>query len=252
MPDTSSLPFDVLFFDLGNTLIYFDGDWGLTAVRAQTRAAHALAKLGYLANETLFSMQLGKTMQQYALERKQDTREPSARSTFLKTLRALGIKNIKEEHLRAVIGEYYSVSEAHWKLPRDTHPTMEKLKAMGFRFGLISNAADADNVHRQLEKHGLDKTFEQTLISAELDLRKPDAHIFQKALEHFDVAPTRAVMIGDTLDADILGAQNAGLASVWITRWANTLENRSNQSKYKPTKKIHNLQMLPGLLKRWI
>jgi HAD superfamily hydrolase (TIGR01662 family) len=251
MPETRSLPFDLLLFDLGNTLIYFDGDWGLTAVRAQTRAAHAMAQLGYLSNETLFAMQLGKAMQHYALERKQDTREPSAHSAFHATLDVLRIKNISGEHLNTVIREYYSVSEAHWKLPRETHPTLEKLKGMGFRFGLISNAADADNVHRQLEKHRLDKTFEQTLISAELDLRKPDKRIFEMALEHFGVKPGRALMIGDTLDADILGAQNAGIASVWITRWANTLENRSNQSKYKPTKNVRSLNQLPRLLEKW-
>ncbi len=252
MPDTSALPFDVLLFDLGNTLIYFDGDWALTAIRAQTRAAQCLARLGYLSNETLFAMQLGKTMQRYALERKQDTREPSARSAFHSTLDILRIKNISGEHLNTVIREYYSVSEERWKLPRDTHSTLEKLKGMGFRFGLISNAADADNVHRQLEKHGLDKTFEQTLISAELDLRKPDKRIFEMALEFFSVPASRALMIGDTLEADILGAQNAGIASVWITHWADTLENRANQGKYKPTQKIRSLESLPRLLKRWV
>jgi hypothetical protein len=41
------------------------------------------------------------------------------------------------------------------------------------------------------------------------------------------------------------------MASVWITRWADTLENRANQGKYKPTQKIRSLQMLPRLIKNW-
>jgi HAD superfamily hydrolase (TIGR01662 family) len=251
MIDTSILPFDVLLFDLGNTLIYFDGDWGLTAARAQTRAAHALAEFGYLSNETLFAMQLGKAMQRYALERRQDMREPTARIAFLWAVQSLGIKKMTEEHLSTVIQEYYSVSEAHWKLPRETHPTLAKLRATGYRLGLISNAADAGNVHRQLEKHSLESIFELTLISAELDLRKPDKRIFRKAIEHFGASAGRALMIGDTLDADILGARNAGMDSVWLTRWANTPENRSNQRRYLPTKRIHSLRMLPAVLKRW-
>ena len=58
-----------------------------------------------------------------------------------------------------------------------------------------------------------------------------------------------AAMVGDTLDADILGSNRMGIFSVWITRRSDTPANRANAGTIKPDAEIETLAELPGLLR---
>jgi FMN phosphatase YigB (HAD superfamily) len=55
-------------------------------------------------------------------------------------------------------------------------------------------------------------------------------------------------MVGDTLGADILGASNAGIFSIWYTRWGDTPSNRAHAFTIVPDAKIARLVDLPPLL----
>jgi FMN phosphatase YigB (HAD superfamily) len=52
-------------------------------------------------------------------------------------------------------------------------------------------------------------------ISADLGIRKPAPGIFLYALDALSVAPEQAVMVGDSLTADVAGAQDAGIFAIW-------------------------------------
>jgi FMN phosphatase YigB (HAD superfamily) len=54
-------------------------------------------------------------------------------------------------------------------------------------------------------------------------------------------------MVGDTLGADILGARNSGIFSIWIRRRANTPGNRAHVDNILPDAQIDTLSELPGL-----
>ena len=47
--------------------------------------------------------------------------------------------------------------------------------------------------------------------SDEVGFRKPDGRIFRRALEALGVEPAQALHVGDNPDADVLGAQRAGM-----------------------------------------
>ena len=67
-----------------------------------------------------------------------------------------------------------------------------------------------------------------------------------------DVSPDgrrAAVLDDDTLHQDILGANNIGLHSVWITRRADRPENMANHGLIVPDSVIHALSELPALVK---
>ena len=53
------------------------------------------------------------------------------------------------------------------------------------------------------------------VISEELGVSKPRPGIFLKALEPLGVAPRDALMIGDGINSDIRGANNAGIDACW-------------------------------------
>ena len=64
---------------------------------------------------------------------------------------------------------------------------------------------------------GLDSYFRQKIISAAVGLDKPDPAIFRLAMSHCPDR-TRHIMIGDNLQADILGAVAAGMETVYVHR----------------------------------
>ena len=65
------------------------------------------------------------------------------------------------------------------------------------------------------------------------------------------VPAAECVMIGDTLGADILGAQLAGMRNVWVTNHAGHPANVAHRGNIVPEAEIPGLAELPALLARW-
>jgi phosphoserine phosphatase len=112
------------------------------------------------------------------------------------------------------------------------------------RLALVTNGAPG--VQREkLAGTTLAAHFAAIVISAEVGVGKPDPRIFRAALEAIDVAITDAVMVGDSLDRDIVGARRAGLRSVWLDR-AGTAVSGS----FAPDARIRSLGELRDALVR--
>jgi len=71
---------------------------------------------------------------------------------------------------------------------------------------------------RKLRHTGLDREVAGWVISEEANIRKPDPAIFRYAAVRTGLPLDGAWMIGDSAEADIGGACNAGLRSVWLHR----------------------------------
>jgi HAD superfamily hydrolase (TIGR01662 family) len=112
----------------------------------------------------------------------------------------------------------YAVTQQNWVLEDDAIPTLEMLRERGYRLGMISNTSDDKNVQQLVDRWGLRSYFDFIVTSAGCGIRKPDERIFRSALDHFEVLPEATAMVGDTLEADILGANQIGMYSIWITR----------------------------------
>ena len=85
------------------------------------------------------------------------------------------------------------------------------------RLALVTNGAP-DVQREKLARATLTHYFATIVISAEIDVGKPDPRIFTHALDAIGATADAAVMIGDSLPRDIRGAHNAGLRSIWIDR----------------------------------
>ena len=64
-----------------------------------------------------------------------------------------------------------------------------------------------------------------------------------------EIPNTRVAMVGDTLGADILGAQNADIYSIWITRRADNPANQAHADTIKADMKIATLKELTKRLR---
>lgn len=91
---------------------------------------------------------------------------------------------------------------------------LRDLRASDFKLGLITNGRGAHQ-RATINALGIGQYFDSILISEVEGIRKPDARIFQLALDQCGVSPLEAVYIGDHPEADVLGARNAGLRGVW-------------------------------------
>jgi putative hydrolase of the HAD superfamily len=85
------------------------------------------------------------------------------------------------------------------------------------RLALVTNGSP-DVQREKLGRAALAHYFAAIVISAELDVGKPDRRIFAAALDAIGIPADAAVMIGDSLPRDIGGARDAGLRSIWIDR----------------------------------
>lgn len=69
-----------------------------------------------------------------------------------------------------------------------------------------------------LDKHDLRKFFKVIVTSAALRKRKPRPDPFTEALTGLGVKPSETVFVGDSLQADILGAKTVGIRSIHVLR----------------------------------
>lgn len=107
-------------------------------------------------------------------------------------------------------------SNHHFQLYDDVAPALEALASRGIALGVISNS------HRSLqafsEHFALDRYITIAVSSSEHGYMKPHQSIFDEALRRAGARPEEAVMVGDSLRADIQGALAAGLRAVLIRR----------------------------------
>ncbi len=133
--------------------------------------------------------------------------------------------------------KYVSMDENAKSALRELHLT--------YRLGIVSNFAIPECVSKLLEQQELTGLFDVVIVSAAVNKRKPHPEIFKIALRKLNLSPTEAAFVGDTVEADIQGAQEAGMKTVYIERRPQKeLENT------KPDQTIRNLSELPGVINK--
>ncbi len=93
---------------------------------------------------------------------------------------------------------------------------LDFLKCQGIRTGVISNIgycneAVEERIGSVLPHH----EFEFIIATSKYMFRKPNARIFELALEKADLKAEDVWYVGDQFECDIVGAKNAGLMPVW-------------------------------------
>ena len=128
----------------------------------------------------------------------------------------------------------------HFELYDDVPDALRALQALGYRLGLISNS------HRPLDSFSthfaLDGLISAAISSSDHGFLKPHPSIFRAALDLMRVQPGEAVMVGDSLAHDIVGARQAGMRGVWLARG----DGRVPEAGDIPV--IRSLRELPDLL----
>jgi putative hydrolase of the HAD superfamily len=239
-----------IIFDLGSTLMYLDGEWQDVVDRGLANMAAFFAHKRVKLDEAA----LAETF----VEERRAGREAAYRTnrevTCAESLRAT-LEKIKApapafELIAAAVCAYFEPEESAWTAYPDAGSTLKHLSHQGLRLGLLSNATDDSFIQRLVNRLGLRPWLSPTFSSAGLGLRKPLREPFDLILRRWSLLSESVVMVGDTLNADILGAHNAGIRGILITA-DEAPRNDEHRDTIIPDMTITALNELPDLIETW-
>jgi putative hydrolase of the HAD superfamily len=106
------------------------------------------------------------------------------------------------------------------RLPPVTRRTLTALRADGWRLGVLTNGPVSRQA-RRVDVLGLIADVDAVVFAADhgTGRGKPEAAPFAEVCRRLDVAPNRAIFVGDDEDADVAGARAAGLRAVRCEVW---------------------------------
>jgi len=130
------------------------------------------------------------------------------------TLEALGATP-HPDHLERYRALQWRLHARDFRLRDGVRETLAALRARGLHVGMVSNIDD-DQLDHLIEIAGLRAHFDSLLSSEAAGSCKPDPAIFAEALRRAGCAAAETLFVGDTLAADVAGANRAGMRSALI------------------------------------
>ena len=104
------------------------------------------------------------------------------------------------------------------------------------KLGIVTNGF-TQLQQKRLDRTGLTDYFDMLIISEQVGVAKPHIDIFEHALAAMGRPDKeRVLMVGDTLETDILGAKNAGLHTCWLNA-----ANKPNSIEIEPNYQVRSL-----------
>jgi putative hydrolase of the HAD superfamily len=113
---------------------------------------------------------------------------------------------------------------------------LDYLAAKKYSLHLITNGFEKTQ-HSKLKFSGLDRYFKEVITSEGSNSLKPNKEIFEYAFEKTGARPPESIMLGDSIEVDIIGAMNAGIDQVFINHHRITTD-------IKPTYIVNSLKEL--------
>ncbi|MBX2889117.1 MAG: YjjG family noncanonical pyrimidine nucleotidase [Ferruginibacter sp.] len=226
-----------LFFDLDHTLWDFNKN-----------AASSLSHLFIQFNlDSVLGVSFDAFFQQYSIHnnllwaRYQNGYISAQELKWKRMWRTLLDFKIADEVLAHKLSdEYLALLPTRTLLFPNTIEVLEYLKQKKYQIHLITNGFE--NTQRtKINSSGLAPYLSHVITSERSNSLKPKIEIFEFAFKMAGTNAGESIMIGDNLDADIAGAQNAGMDSIYVN-------HEGGESSDLPTYTIHHLKQLEEIL----
>jgi putative hydrolase of the HAD superfamily len=204
--------------DLGDTLVHLNRPWddvfqdNLESLYVFLKSAGTNSSFEEFAKAFIHEYERASALSQFYKV------EVPMSDIISRVLRKIKIKDAQGTVAHSAVMAFYRPELGSWQVYPDTLKTLTELRGNGFRMGLISNAKSDWAVRSILGKLDLAKFFDVIVTSAALRVRKPRLDIFSRALVALDVKAAETVLVGDSLQADILGAKLAGIRAIYVSR----------------------------------
>jgi len=205
-----------VIFDLGHTLMHLAGTWPEVFEQGVLDLAAFVDRQRLGLDGEAFARALLERRQEGYRQAQETRREVTAEASMRWTFARFGLPQPDESLLRGSIDAFFAFEETCWQADPQALPVLGELAGRGWRLGLFSNATDDLFVQRLVDRFGFRPWLEPVLSSAGTGIRKPDPAAFAPLLGAWGLEPGSVVVAGDTLEADILGANRTGMRSVWF------------------------------------
>lgn len=197
-----------VFFDLDHTLWDFDRNSGLAFQRVFQRHNIDLPLEDFLKKYEPINLLYWKEFREERI-----TKEELRRGRLMETFNIFKLKfplHIIDSLTKSYIDE----------LPRNNHlflGTLEILDYLSAKYQLhiITNGFE-EVQNLKLKNSGIKEYFRSVTTSEDVGLKKPHPSVFNAAMRKACTAPQKSIMIGDSFEADIMGAQSAGMYTLFF------------------------------------
>ena len=164
------------------------------------------------------------------------------REAWTRALKKIGID---DHELGQELAEYFPQARKESPFLYDeTFRVLDQLKGR-YQLLLLTNGSPGLQQTKLEITPEISPYFDHIVISGAFGKGKPDPALFEFALVKADLPPQDVLMVGDNLLTDIIGAEKAGIRSVWVNR-----ENKSPHESIIPTYEIQHLEELLQILEQ--
>jgi FMN phosphatase YigB (HAD superfamily) len=215
-----------LLFDLGNTIWYRDHD--ILPSLEQDANLQAIAILTQVGMPTVWQqldpVQAGSLLREAVFDgfhqkiAQHPGHEPDGWTVIRQVLLPLTHKAYDQATCEAIFEALGVRMLPSRRLFFDALSTLATLKDRGYTLGIVTNRYwGGKPLQEDLAAMGLLDYFplDHMIASADVHIRKPNPDIFTMALQACSASPQHTAMIGDSLIADIAGAQQLDIFSIW-------------------------------------
>ncbi|MEP0211870.1 MAG: YjjG family noncanonical pyrimidine nucleotidase [Cellulophaga sp.] len=206
-----------VFFDLDHTLWDFEKNSALTFTKILEDNKIGVKVEDFLKAYVPINHQYWKLFREEKIS-KADLRFQRLQTTF-KTINY----NATDSEINLLAEEYINHLSSHNHLFPNAIEILEHLKP-NYKLHIITNGFQ-EVQNKKIRNSNLDRFFDVIIDSEMAGVKKPDPYIFELALKKANVSAEQSLMIGDSLEADILGAKSVGLHALHFNTHQEEIHN---------------------------
>lgn len=195
-----------VFFDLDHTLWDFEKNSNLTFEKLFKTHNVELDLQDFLTEYVPINFQYWKLYREEKVS-KEDLRYGRLKETFDN----LNF-SVTDDLIHLLSEEYIHVLPSNNHLFEGTIELLEYLHPK-YELHIITNGFE-EVQNLKLEKSGIEKYFNSIITSESVGVKKPNPKVFKYALDKANAKADNSIMIGDNLEADIIGAIQCGITSI--------------------------------------
>jgi len=203
-------------FDLGETLMHLTvgweqvREWRIKAICEAFTEHGVCLDLNDLKREYL---RLHEEESEYAAR---TLEEIEIRETFAKLFERIGVKPDHQPEMGDLVKRFFALEAESWVIFPGVQEMLQQTRDLGLKMGLLSNARNDWAVKEIMERLDLTRHFDVILTSAALGIRKPRPEPFREMLKMLGVEAREAVMVGNSMEADVAGAVPLGIKTIRV------------------------------------
>lgn len=226
-----------IFFDLDHTLWDFDAN--AKATLEQMHIDFSLADKGVHDFELFHQNYLQHNEKLWARYRNGWIKQEELRLKRM-WLSLLDFKIADETLAKEMSDRFLELLPTRTILFPNAIEVLDYLRSMGYQMHIITNGFEKTQ-HSKLQNSGLNKYFTHVITSEGSNSLKPHKEIFEFALARAGAIVEGSIMIGDSVEVDIVGAMQVGMDTVH-TNYINAAQ------EVKPTYTVTDLSQLKDIL----